>query len=225
MGQIKVLTIRERYEILEVEELLSQYQGLQIMATESESLVIEGDLSFNVTGPNEVNISDQYKIELEITKHFPSQIPKVWETGKRIPDNYHKLSKNSLCLGSPTQIRLSLTESTSILRFVDDFVVPYLYGYSYFKKYGEMPYGELSHYIEGLREFWRELFDAPTADEPEIFLCLAAMEKRVANKFPCPCGSRRRLGKCHNIAVNELRNRYGINWFKSEIHTLSNANE
>ena len=41
------------------------------------------------------------------------------------------------------------------------------------------------------------------------YCMLAAMKRRLANKRPCPCGSGRRLGRCHNRRVNTLRNQVG----------------
>jgi hypothetical protein len=55
----------------------------------------------------------------------------------------------------------------------------------------------------------------------ERMIYLAASEKRKANRHPCPCGSGRRVGKCHNLALNRLRRRLGRSWFRIEYEQIS----
>ena len=45
------------------------------------------------------------------------------------------------------------------------------------------------------------------------FVRLTAMRKRHANKQACPCGSGRRLGRCHHRRINTLREQLGRRWF------------
>jgi hypothetical protein len=52
------------------------------------------------------------------------------------------------------------------------------------------------------------------------FVRLAALRRREANKHPCPCGSGRRLGRCHNRRVNHLRGRLGRSWFRASLASL-----
>lgn len=144
---------------------------------------------------------------------FPERIPRVREMKGRIPPSFHRFTDGSLCLGSPTRLRLARQGCPYIISFVEKCVVPYLYGYSYFEKYGGMPFGELSH-EEGIREDLAELFGV-NKDMVAGFVRLAAMKEGIANKQPCPCGSTLRLGKCHHTRINGLRKRLGRFWFRS----------
>jgi hypothetical protein len=96
---------------------------------------------------------------------------------------------------------------------VERCVVPYLYRYSYLKTHGEAPFGDLEHGAEGIQEDLRLLLgvDAKSAVLP--FVHLVGIRKRHANKRTCPCGSGRRLGRCHNRLANRLRKRLGRYWF------------
>jgi hypothetical protein len=59
---------------------------------------------------------------------------------------------------------------------------------------------------------------------PAIPYCvLATMKRRRANKRPCPCGSGRRLGRCHNRKVNILRDRVGRLILVKEMQTIAAA--
>lgn len=123
---------------------------------------------------------------------------------------------NYLCLGAPTAIRMKLSLSPSLLTFLEELVIPYLAGYSYFAKQGTPLFGELAHGSDGIREYLAELFHSKSTKTPEEFLRLASLRKRCVNKEPCPCGSGRRLGRCHNRVVNALRTRLSRSWFRDE---------
>ena len=117
-------------------------------------------------------------------------------------------------------MRLVVAESPSILRFVERCVIPYLYGYSYFEKHGILPFGELKHGEEGIREDLGLLFCTDQKSSIQEFVRLTAMRKRHANKAPCPCDSGRRLGRCHHGLVNRLRHLLGRPWFRLMAHVL-----
>lgn len=181
---------------------------------------VAGALAFVAEAPGKERISDIYQIELSIPDGSPEWIPSVRETTGRIPRSFHKLDSGALCLGSPTRLRLILTDSPSILQFVERCVIPYLYGYSYFERHGIMPFGELTHGEEGIREDFAALFGTDRTDSIREFVRLTAMRKRHANKQSCPCGSQRRLGRCHHRRVNTLRHRLGRRWFGMVRHTI-----
>jgi hypothetical protein len=111
---------------------------------------------------------------------------------------------------------MAIKKCPSLLNFLEQFVVPYLYGHSYFELYHQMPFGELDHGAKGIRAYLCEIFHTNASIYPEDFLRLASLRKRVANKHPCPCGSERRVGRCHNRIVNHTRRKYGRTWLAKE---------
>ena len=205
---------RELFRRWGVAPLLDAQPGLRLIPTAGESVTVAGRLEFNAGIPGKAQVVDRYEIELSIPKNFPKEIPSVRETGGRIPRSYHKLRDGSLCLASPTKLRLILAESPSILRFVERCLIPYLYRYSYRIQHGVSPFGELEHGSAGIRQDLLPLFGVDREVAVLGFVELAAMKKCHANKKPCPCGSRLRLGRCHNRRVNWLRNRLGRFWFR-----------
>lgn len=209
-------SVYQRYERLHVIDLLEQHLGLRIVPSDDDSIVLKGPLAFRVTGPENEVIEDVYEVEIRIPPQFPRALPRVKETGGRVPKDWHKLRGNLLCLGAPTAIRLELRLSPSLPTVVNRLVIPYLYSYSFFEKHSRMPFGELAHGDEGIRQNLAEIFAAPSCRRPEEFLRLAGMKKRCANKHPCACGSGRRLGRCHNRKVNQLRRQLGRQWFQAE---------
>ena len=84
-----------------------------------------------------------------------------------------------------------------------------------------MPFGELAHGVQGIREYLAELFGSKSSQNAHEFIYLASLQKRRANKLPCPCGSGRRLGRCHHLRVNSLRAQFGRLWFRDEYKRVS----
>lgn len=184
-------------------------------------MVLKGTLDFHVIGPADEEIADSYAITLIVRPGFPKVLPGVRETGGRIPMDYHKLHGGELCVGAPTEIRLRLREVPTLLTFVEGFVVPYLYGYSHREIHGTIPYGELAHGNDGIRQHLATMFRTKSIGQSEEFLRLAGLKKRTANKLPCPCGSGRRLGRCHNRSVNQRRREIGRHWFAAEYERIA----
>ena len=208
--------IPTRYELWQLNELLSKYSALRIQPSDSDDLVLSGILDFRVSALNDVIIEDAYNIEMRIPPDFPASNPTACELGERIPPDYHKLEGRLLCLGAPTAIRMTLTLSPTLLVFLEGFVIPYLAGYTYFSQHGVPLFGELEHGAAGVRQHLREVFHASSANLPEEFLRLSSLKKRHANQQSCPCGSGRRLGKCHNRTVNALRRSFSRQWLSHE---------
>jgi len=214
-------SLRQQHNSLEVEQALLVYPGLRIVPSRNGHLLLRGTLDFRAAGPTSEEITDSYDVELRLPLDFPAGLPKAWETGGRIDKDYHKLDDGQLCLGAPTEIRLKLRSKPTLLGYINGLVVPYLYGHAYFQKHGKMPFGELEHGIDGLRQQLATMFGAKDAQHPEEFLRLAGLKKRDANKWPCPCGDDRRLGRCHNRSVNAQRRRVSRHWFREEYARVS----
>jgi hypothetical protein len=82
----------------------------------------------------------------------------------------------------------------------------YLYSYSYLEKYGKLPFGDLSHGGQGLREFYSELFNT---DDVRVILALLKImaDDSYRGHLPCPCGSGEILRKCHGpILIDLMKN-------------------
>ncbi len=207
-------SVRQRFMRWRMEELLLKYSGLRLAPTSGPFVKLAGYLSFCAEAPRKERIDDEYEIEILVPFRFPEEVPSVREIARRIPASYHKLSDGSLCLGSPTRLRLMVLGSPWINSFVELCVIPYLYGYSYFEKHSKSPFGELDHGEDGIRQDLASLYGVEGRDVVPQLVRLTSMKRRIANKRICPCGSSQRLGRCHNRRVNSLRNRLGRRWFQ-----------
>lgn len=209
-------SLRDRHGQLLVAAVLDRYDGLRIVPSRGDDLRLVGTLAFSAVGPDQEAIDDEYFVEIVVASDFPERIPSVRERGGRIAPDFHKLQGGALCLGAPTALRLKLSASPTLLTFVERILIPYLYGHSYFLKHGKMPFGELDHGDAGIRAELGAIFGARNGSQPEEFLRLSGLQKRRANRELCPCGSRIRLGRCHNRCVNNFRARMGRLWCRDE---------
>jgi hypothetical protein len=216
-------TVAERFRDSEIAALLVRYPGLRLVPSASMGLRVEGMLRFCANGKKTEVIEDGYDVRIEAPENFPQRMALAWETGGRIPPDYHKLTNGALCLGSRVRLRLQMGESPSLLRFVERCVIPYLYGYSYSVKHGAPPFGELAHGELGSLQDLAGLLGVEDLTRAFRYCTLAAAKRRRANKRPCPCGSGRQLGRCHSRRVNALRKRVGRTVLASEMKTIALA--
>jgi hypothetical protein len=205
-------TIADKFELWKIRELLQAYKGLELRPIWNGFVRIEGTLLFSADANGLERINDSYEICLWVPLEFPRRIPFVKETGGRIPKDFHKMTDGSLCLGSPSRQKLALGRDPTLPGFVRLCVIPYFYGFSFREKHKSLPFGDLKHGSQGLRQDFAEIFGIKDGKAAIQMVKLAGMKKRIANKRPCPCGSGRRLGKCHNLKVNGLRRQLGRIW-------------
>ncbi len=196
-----------------LEEFLVSQPGLRIIPAFAD-LVIAGRLEFSAEMPGRPRISDAYEVEIRIPEAFPRRIPAVFETEGRIPLSYHHLQDGALCLGSETRIRFMLSGGLSLGAFVNRCVVPYLYRFSHLRAYGEAPFEDLAHGIDGIKEDLRSLLRLDSDSDVLGFVQVLVTKKRQANKKRCPCGSGDRVGRCHRRTINALREQLGRQWFR-----------
>jgi hypothetical protein len=216
-------SVAERVRQSEITELLERYPDLRLVPTGSTTVRIEGTLRFSASSKRTEVIEDAYEVRIEAPEDFPTQMALAWEIGGRIPSDYHKLTNGALCLGSRVGLRLQMRGSPSLLRFVERCLVPYLYGYSYFVKHGSPPFGELAHGELGSLQDLAGLLGIDDLGLAFHYCGLGALKRRRANKQPCPCGSGRRLGRCHARKVNALRKRVGRAALASEMSAIASA--
>lgn len=201
--------------------MLIAHPELAIVPLGVDEVVVAGELAFAVTGPDATFIRDSYQVVMRIPRSYPaSGFPRLFEKGGRIPANFHHLSDGSLCLGAPTRLRRVALRTPRIGDFIAQLVVPYLYSRSYYERFHRMPFGELAHGKLGLERDLIAMLHMPCGTRVDEVLEAAAIRKRHANKRRCPCGSGRRLGRCHNNAVNLARAEFGRSWFAGQLMQL-----
>lgn len=207
-------------------QFLDDYPGMSTAPCSDAGVYLCGKFRFKANMFGGEEIEDNYKLEIIVPDKFPQSLPKVKETGGKIPrdGNFHVNPDGSLCLGSPLRLLKKIHNFPSLSGFADKCLVPYLYAVSHKLRNGEdFIFGELSHGDQGIVDDYSHIFGLKEHSQITQAIQLLGVKKRIANKKPCPCGCGRRLGACsfHN-KLNEFRKMAPVSWFKA--HALNDWN-
>jgi hypothetical protein len=208
---------------LDVPGTLSAFPGMSIVPTSTDYLTLSGWLDFHAKKPDRDAVKDSFELKIEVPLELPCQIPLVTPMGSRIPKNFHRLESGALCLGSPTRQLLILKENPTLHWFIERCVIPYLYAFVLHERNEPLPFGELAHGRRGILEDFVDIYGVENADIAKELLRLTGRPRRKANHQRCPCGSGKRLGKCHNRIVNKLRESLGRLWFRDQYLSISSG--
>lgn len=200
--------------------LLRDCPEMCLRPADADEMVLAGTFAFTAEYGGQ-KLSDSYEIRIAIPRGFPRYLPTIHETYGRIPSDFHKLEDGSLCLGSRLRLHLIASTTPTISAYVRDALIPYLYGFTFREIHGSLPFGELGHSVSQFIDDYMQIFRVSTPDAAKRMIELASMPKRRANKRLCPCGSRLRVGRCHHLILNRLRDRIGHKWFQSEHRRIS----
>ncbi len=160
-------------------------------------------------------IDDQYSVKIIVPDAYPDVLPQIFETGNRIPTDYHRYADESLCLGAPLAVKQKFRRQPTLLGFVDNCVIPYLYSFSYKSKFGKMPFGELSHGGIGILEYYQDLFGVK--DRRRVLKLLQILaEGNYRGQDRCPCGSGKHIRSCHGKLLLELQKLQSAEQFHTE---------
>lgn len=202
-------------------EFLRSYPKMAIRPSLGGGLRLKGSFEFAAHHAKEGNIHDSFALEMIVPNGFPRELPRVTETGGRIPrtGEYHvNGTDNTLCLGSPLSLLLRISKKPTLEGFAENCLVPYLFAVSRkLKTGGLLPFGELAHGRTGIRDDYTALFGLKNPKNVDRVLALLGMKKRRTNKLPCPCGCRKRLGRCSfNLRLRAFRTLASRSWFRNE---------
>lgn len=185
-------------------ELSIEFPFLELRKNSTGFWVISGDLSFTASY-KETTINDTFSILIEIPHDYPNSPPVVQETGGRIPPDFHQYNNRNLCLAAPVEILIRFKKDQRLLIFVKTLVIEYLYAYSYFEKYGVLPFGELSHGCKGILEYYENYFNTSDINIIVKFFILL-INNNYRGHHICKCNSGKILRRCHGPSLLELLN-------------------
>jgi hypothetical protein len=188
----------------QVAELTGIHQGLSNLAELSHEIVLSGTLPFEASAEGLETITDEFEIELCIPQAFPSTLPRARESAGRIERSYpHINGDGTLCLAVPIEQRRIFFDQPSLTGFVNGLVIPYLYGYCYWKKHGRHPFDEQQHGHEGIVQHYIDtlrLVDELAALAVVCFL----IEYGYRGHHLCPCRSGLKVRNCHGSELRAL---------------------
>lgn len=184
-------------------ELQSAYPELTLCnEDDGGGWMIQGLLRFSAEYNGE-RINDEYTVLIRLSSDYPDEVPDVYEIADRIPSGFHQFSDRRLCLGEPLAVKQKFMEEPNLLGYVNNCLIPYLYSFSYKKLYGHLPFGDLSHGLGGILEYYLELFDLKDAYSLVGLIAILAQGNYRGHNL-CPCGIGKRLRSCHGEKVLKI---------------------
>jgi hypothetical protein len=164
------------------------------------------------------DIKDRYEVEIQINCDYPKKVPTVRETSSKIAETFHHNPDGSLCLEAPLAVYEVFRANETLVNFVDNLLVPYLYVHSHYLKYGELPFGEHAHGAEGILEDYKKRFEI-TEDSSVLRLVQILAENTYRGHHVCPCGSKKKLRDCHGKYLLRLT-KIQFNFMKDYLEIL-----
>jgi len=197
------------------QELQTKHQYLELH-NNGQGYTISGQLGFSSEYKG-IRIQDGFSIFIKIPDEYPDGLPIAKEIGGRIPRDFHKSGQNRdiLCLATPADQWIKFNKCKSLLGFIDNLVVPYLFSFCFKQKTGRMPFNERRHGGLGILEFYCEYFELTDFEAARKLLKLLA-KGRYRREKTCPCGSGRRLRSCHGAKFLEIMKMQTTDAFSNE---------
>ena len=162
---------------------------------------------------------DEFQVRIAAPPDYPNSMPTLVETGTRtaeiaakygiedLRDLHRNPGVGTACLCVKPEESRRFPKGANLLHFIEELVVPYLFGLSHFDESGEWPWPDHSHGALGIVEYYADIADDPSVESINSTLTLLKQdiswhELRRQIRKPsalrmCVCGSRRAVSRCH----------------------------
>ena len=205
-------------------EDVSQYKGLR-HHIKNNQFIIFGAWPVYGGSTGKIHLEDLL-IKIVFPDNYPDELPKVYETGNRIKTKNaytHFYKDGSACLFYPTEryFIFPKDQEFQLKRFLDGPVKNFFFSQLYYIYHNIWIFGQRSHGIKGLLEFYGEHLGIP-CDQKNILAVLSYLIKpQIKGHWSCPCGSDK-LRKCHFEKFRSLNNQIPKKAIQRDIDFIKN---
>jgi hypothetical protein len=198
----------------EISEVKDRYPRLQA----AENGVVEGVLDLHAIYDGEER-RDTFQVRMVPPPDYPNSMPSLLETGGRTAaiatkygiEDHRDLHRNpgtgTACLCVKQEEKNRFPKGANLPHFVEQLVVPYLFGLSHFDEHGKWPWPDYSHGALGIVEYYADAADAPsdesigsTLDFLKQDISWRELRRQIRKPSAmrmCVCGSRKPISRCH----------------------------
>jgi hypothetical protein len=186
--------------------VIEKYPKLNRAITSEGKVILNGELEIiDACG----KFWEAFEVEIHPVNGFPLQFPRVFEVGGKIPRiaDWHIYDDiKSCCVAIPPEESIACKQGISLVKFVDDFVLPYFFNQAFRRVEGYYKNGEYSHGVQGIFEFYDETFKTKANVDEVVHLMkkMALTTTKPGRTHKCFCGSRNKFRQCHREAFNKL---------------------
>ncbi|MDD5759883.1 MAG: hypothetical protein PHI06_12470 [Desulfobulbaceae bacterium] len=201
----------------EIQAVKSRFPKLELV----QPMVWAGEVDL-LASYNGREIKDQYEIAITVTEKYPNELPCLREIGgrtKAIAEKYniadlrtlHCNQENGMaCLCVKQEEGKRFPPGSSMVKFMDELAVPYLYGLSSYDKDGRWPWKEYSHGSLGPLEYEGEVLTLHSHESIVTLIQYFSKDKKWSKYREqliepkgyrrCLCGSVIPFYACHRLA-------------------------
>ena len=189
-----------------LEEIKEHYPGLRLHSYDNSVALYKGTLAFRANYQDHGLIDETFEIEIMFPLQVSEISPTAKEIGGQIPKTpeFHINGDETMCLAAPLEVRRKYLRDSSLHAFINQQVIPFLYGYSIKTQKGYWPFGELPHGGEGIAEYYKKHFNVQS-DLAVIELLKILVEDNYRGHVLCPCGQENKLRHCHGPQILEIK--------------------
>lgn len=192
-----------------VKKIFNYIDGIKLISITEQKQLIAVSFVFDANvAINGANFFIDYKVQVEIPKNYPIQLPVVFETGEKQIKNFPHInpdSKGTFCLGTELDLRRKMKPDYSLSKYIS-LIADFLGTYEYYNKYKVFPYGDREHGNLGILETYKEIFNVTTNQQVANLMQIEKLKNKFRNKT-CPCESGLKFKNCHwNVLASILSN-------------------
>lgn len=190
----------------QIATVIEKYPKLDRELTSEGKVILKGELEIIDTCGK---FWEAFEVEIHSVSGFPLQFPQVFEVGGKIPriaDWHIYDDTKSCCVAVPPEESIACKQGISLVKFMDDFVLPYFFNQAFRRVEGFYKNGEYSHGVQGIFEFYDETFKTEGKVDEVVRLMkkMALTSTKPRRTHDCFCGSRKKFRRCHREAFNKL---------------------
>ena len=140
----------------------------------------------------------EFSIKIELPNNYPKSLPRVFETGNRIPRiaDRHVNPKGDCCV-TVWEHWLACTTDKSFQAYLNGPLREFFLGQYLYEEKGRWPFGERSHGYSGLVEAYADVLGIENDHELLRYYLRLLSHDWPKGHWLCPCASGRILRRCH----------------------------
>lgn len=185
-----MIYIKENYPELKIENNDRNY-------------VISGRFIISAKYKNElINIAP--RIIMILPNNYPNLLPQVFETEGKYK-NEHKFDNGALCVATPFDLLIELTNSKNISDYIHKFLIPYFISIVIYKRKGYYIYGDREHGVKGFSKSIADYFKIKDYNSEFILQIFQWCSKRKKFKR-IPFTNHYEIERKYNLQISILRN-------------------
>lgn len=199
-------SLSDKHPFLKLEIATSGTPLNSKVALKIESALVSGIYRLKI--PESQRYYD-YRIAIVLSDNYPQSSPVMYCNDKKLPIgeiDRHIMKDGRACLGVQAEISQKWRSNPRIVPFIDNLVAPFLVWQVFYDEHGyPPPWGQRSHYGEGILEFYSETLKMPNGPHIIGFMKLLSRKNNPKGHEECPCGTGRRLRNCHIELIRKAR--------------------